>query len=92
MLLHACLFLKVFRIIIFAIIPSETKVIEILAFILYGALITYEQIDNAFAIAVKTVIDNKLFLVIRAREGITFTKGIIFHTHACLATFTITFK
>ena len=58
------------------------KVIDSLAYILHFALITSEQIYNAFVIAVETMINNN-----RAREGITFC-----HINAHLATITITFK
>ena len=86
-LLHTWLFPKIFSIIIFVIIPSKTKVIDSLAYILNFALITSEQICNAFVIAVKTMINNILFLVNWAGEDITFC-----HINAQLATLTIIFK
>ena len=58
-----------------------------LTYILNFTLNTSEQIYNLFVIAVKTVINNILYLVNRAREGITFC-----HINTHLATLTITFK
>ena len=51
-----------FPIIIFLIIPSKKKFIDSLACILHFALITSEQIFNAFVIAVKTMIITYSFL------------------------------
>ena len=62
-LLHTRFFPKISPIIMFVIIPSKTKVVDSLAYILHFALITSEQIYNAFVIAVKTMINNILFLV-----------------------------
>ena len=56
-------FPKIFPIIMFVIISSKTKVVDTLTYILHFALITSEQIYNAFVIAVKTMINNILFLV-----------------------------
>ena len=86
-MLHACFFLKPFSIIIFVNIPSKTKVIDRDTYISQFTLIKNEQIHNAFFIAVKTMINNVLFLVNSAKEGITFC-----HIHAYLTMFTITFK
>ena len=51
------------------------------------ALITSEQMYNAFVIVVKTMINNMLFLINWARESITFC-----HIHAYSETLTTTFK
>ena len=51
---------------------SIEDVIVSFAYILYFAIIVSEQIYNAFVIAVKTMINNILFLVNWAREVITF--------------------
>ena len=49
---------EVFPIIIFIIITLKTNVIDSLTYILQFALITNEQIYNAFVIAVKTMINS----------------------------------
>ena len=56
-MLHTWFFSKVLPIIIFVIVPSNTKVIDSPAYMLHFALITSEQIYNASAIAVKTMIN-----------------------------------
>ena len=77
--MHAS-FLRYFLLLFFLIIPSKTKFIDSFTYILQFALITSEQIYNAFDIAGKTIFN-------WAREGITFC-----HIHAYLKTLTITFK
>ena len=79
-------FPKVFPISIFVIIPSKTKVIHSLVYILHFALITSEQIYNAFVIAVKTMVNNILFFFNSARV-VTFC-----HIQAYLIALTIAFK
>ena len=84
--MHAS-FLRYFLLLFFLIIPSKTKFIDSFTYILQFALITSEQIYNAFDIAGKTMTDYVLFPFNWAREGITFC-----HIHAYLKTLTITFK
>ena len=63
-------------------VPSKTKFIDSLAYILHFALITSEQIYNAFVIAVKTMINNILFLATEPEKVLLSVK--LMHTWQCL--------